>query len=262
MKNFIIVLCLALFASCAFARDLKEGASGNDVKQWQQFLNTRNFDLPANGKFGPATKRATTIFQKKWDLYADGVVGLRTLEKAKSLGYGSSANQTSSGKDPAIFAGEGIGKVKLSEKRENVIRKLGKPTQSFFWETLPIRQDVYIGKKSNSRLVVLYGRLKSGEIVAQIESTSPTFLTPEGLSLKSSLRELRDYIGRDADVAFLRPIQAQKRERYVVNYNNRKGIAFWRGGLSDRLFYDKVMVFQPSNTRQLPLINPAVYMMQ
>ncbi len=86
---FSIFVCFLLVSSSAFGRDLKAGVSGDDVKAWQRFLIARNFDLPVNGKFGPATQRATKIFQKKWNLYVDGVVGRRTLNKAKELGYGS-----------------------------------------------------------------------------------------------------------------------------------------------------------------------------
>lgn len=90
MKKFFafsVFAYLLLTCSSAFARDLKPGVVGEDVRKWQMFLIARNFDLPVNGKFGPATTRATIIFQKKWNLYADGVVGPRTMEKAKALGY-------------------------------------------------------------------------------------------------------------------------------------------------------------------------------
>lgn len=86
---FIAFVCFFLISSSAFARDLKLGVSGDDVKAWQKFLVSRNFDLPINGKFGPATERATRIFQKKWNLFVDGTVGNQTIQKAKGLGFKS-----------------------------------------------------------------------------------------------------------------------------------------------------------------------------
>jgi peptidoglycan hydrolase-like protein with peptidoglycan-binding domain len=97
MKNFPAVIAfvyLLLVSSVAFSRDLSLGVSGDDVKAWQTFLVTRNFDLPVNGKFGPATERATKVFQKKWKLYADGIVGKQTMQKAKSLGFSPTHSNT------------------------------------------------------------------------------------------------------------------------------------------------------------------------
>ncbi len=98
IQTLCTLACLLIVTSVAVARDLKQGMSGADVKQWQLFLKTRNFDLPADGQFGPVTKRATITFQRKWGLYADGLVGRQTLRKAKELGYGSTSRGTTSSK--------------------------------------------------------------------------------------------------------------------------------------------------------------------
>lgn len=87
LRLFILFASLTFVSSGAWARDLKLGASGEDVKKWQIFLIARNFDMPADGEFGPVTNRATKIFQKKWKLYVDGVVGKQTMHKARQLGY-------------------------------------------------------------------------------------------------------------------------------------------------------------------------------
>lgn len=84
---FTFFAYLVFASSGARARDLKLGTSGEDVKKWQIFLVSRNFVMPADGEFGPVTRRATRIFQKKWKLYVDGVVGKQTMRKAKQLGY-------------------------------------------------------------------------------------------------------------------------------------------------------------------------------
>ena len=89
-KLCLLAVSLCLVTTMATARPLKQGMSGSDVKQWQQFLNTRGFDVPTNGKFGPATQRATIIFQKKWKLRGDGIVGVKTLTKAQELKMGAS----------------------------------------------------------------------------------------------------------------------------------------------------------------------------
>ena len=86
-KLWLLIFFVLFFATSASARDLKLGSSGEDVKKWQIFLIARNFDLPVDGKYGSVTKRATTIFQKKWKLYVDGVVGKQTMRKARQLNY-------------------------------------------------------------------------------------------------------------------------------------------------------------------------------
>lgn len=56
-----------------FTRTLREGDSGNDVKELQKRLK-----LNADGEFGPKTKAAVVAFQKSKKLTADGVVGPKT----------------------------------------------------------------------------------------------------------------------------------------------------------------------------------------
>lgn len=255
--GLLLLLVLALFTSSAFARDLKEGTSGDDVKRWQSFLNTRNFDLPANGKFGPATKRATIIFQKKWDLYADGVVGPRTVEKARALGYGGSVAAKSSVKDPAIFPGEGMGKIILGESRASVAKKLGKPTESFAWEPrksiYQVYQDTWVSNKSKSRLNVLF----ANGIVVQMETTSPTFLTPGGLSTKSSLPSLINFMGEDGKYVTLRSNRDESR-RYVLIFDSTQGVAFFGSESSKDKSFEKVIVY-PADTGVPPLYNGKFY---
>lgn len=103
VQMFMMIALVMVMTFTAMARDLKTGMRGEDVRRWQVFLIARNFDLPADGYYGPVTRRATTTFQKKWKLYVDGVVGKQTMRRAKQLGYdrivglgsGSSAGGTS-----------------------------------------------------------------------------------------------------------------------------------------------------------------------
>jgi hypothetical protein len=58
---------------------LKKGSFGEEVKQWQLFLQSAGYKIPAvDGAFGPQTERETIKFQVKNGLKPDGVVGPKT----------------------------------------------------------------------------------------------------------------------------------------------------------------------------------------
>ena len=58
---------------------LEKGSVGEEVKQWQLFLQSAGYKIPyVDGAFGPATERETIKFQVKNGLKADGVVGPKT----------------------------------------------------------------------------------------------------------------------------------------------------------------------------------------
>jgi len=59
---------------------------GEDVKKWQHFLIGQRFlnDI-ADGIFGPITEIATKAFQRKYNLFPDGIVGQLTYAKAMQL---------------------------------------------------------------------------------------------------------------------------------------------------------------------------------
>jgi peptidoglycan hydrolase-like protein with peptidoglycan-binding domain len=65
---------------------LKKGSRGEHVKLWQKFLNWYHpsLKLHVDGKFGNNTAKATKVFQKAEKLTADGVVGAKTLARAKT----------------------------------------------------------------------------------------------------------------------------------------------------------------------------------
>lgn len=68
-------------------RILKEDTKGPDVKRWQNFLIGQGFEPGlADGKFGSRTREATTAFQFRFGLAADGVVGNATWGQAMVLG--------------------------------------------------------------------------------------------------------------------------------------------------------------------------------
>lgn len=58
---------------------LEKGDVGEEVKQWQLFLQSAGYKIPyVDGAFGPATERETIKFQLKNGLKPDGVVGPKT----------------------------------------------------------------------------------------------------------------------------------------------------------------------------------------
>ncbi len=78
-KRLICLLAAALVAAAspvasAGAKPLEKGDRGQRVVKLQRALHLR----PADGVFGPGTRRAVKRFQRRHDLTADGVVGART----------------------------------------------------------------------------------------------------------------------------------------------------------------------------------------
>jgi hypothetical protein len=74
----IVLTVLLALPAVTEARVLHRGMHGPNVLKVQQRLR-----LPADGIFGPATKRAVKAFQKRHGLVADGVVGPATWAALK-----------------------------------------------------------------------------------------------------------------------------------------------------------------------------------
>ena len=69
-------------------KTLKRGSKGADVRRWQLFLIGQGFELGVvDGAFGAATERASLSFQARHRLFADGIVGLKTIGMAMTLGF-------------------------------------------------------------------------------------------------------------------------------------------------------------------------------
>ncbi len=59
--------------------ELKKGSFGEEVKQWQLFLQSAGYKIPfVDGAFGPQTEKETIKFQAKNGLKPDGIVGPKT----------------------------------------------------------------------------------------------------------------------------------------------------------------------------------------
>jgi peptidoglycan hydrolase-like protein with peptidoglycan-binding domain len=67
-------------------KPLEKGDFGDEVKQWQLFLQSAGYKIPSvDGAFGPATERETLKFQVKNGLKPDGVVGPKTWKFVTSV---------------------------------------------------------------------------------------------------------------------------------------------------------------------------------
>lgn len=65
-----------------YSTTLQKGSKGDDVKEWQNFLNSQGYSLGVDGDFGDKTYAATIEWQQKNGLGADGIVGKNTWSKA------------------------------------------------------------------------------------------------------------------------------------------------------------------------------------
>ena len=65
---------------------LSIGCEGSEVKKWQNYLNWAGFNCGTpDGDFGMNTLKQTKAFQNKYGLTQDGIVGKKTLDKAKAV---------------------------------------------------------------------------------------------------------------------------------------------------------------------------------
>ena len=79
---------------------IKLGSQGQEVKNWQIFLNSQNYNCGTpDGIFGANTDFATKNFQNTSKLAPDGIVGPQTLAAAAKLGYGQSTAPSTTNAD-------------------------------------------------------------------------------------------------------------------------------------------------------------------
>lgn len=77
-----------------YSSTLQKGAKGDEVKEWQNFLNSQGYSLTVDGDFGDNTLASTTEWQKKNGLGADGIVGKNTWGKAGYTPYSTASTPT------------------------------------------------------------------------------------------------------------------------------------------------------------------------
>jgi 3D (Asp-Asp-Asp) domain-containing protein len=87
----VVLVATPLWAEAAFGdRTLKEGMSGSDVEELQDYLMTKGlFPYPAStGYFGSITEQAVIDFQEKRNLKVDGIAGPQTFHAIQILRRG------------------------------------------------------------------------------------------------------------------------------------------------------------------------------
>lgn len=77
-----------------YSSTLQKGSKGDEVKEWQTFLNSQGYSLGVDGDFGDKTYAATTDWQQKNGLVADGSVGEKTWSKAGYTNYSTLSTPT------------------------------------------------------------------------------------------------------------------------------------------------------------------------
>ena len=77
-----------------YSSTLQKGSKGDEVKEWQKFLNTQGYGLSVDGDFGDNTYNATVEWQGKNGLGADGIVGENTWSKAGYTPYSTISTPT------------------------------------------------------------------------------------------------------------------------------------------------------------------------
>lgn len=115
---------------------LKKGSKGEHVKLWQKFLNwyRPSLKLHVDGKFGNNTAKATKVFQKAEKLTVDGVVGAKTLARAKT--YLKPAPKKPTVKKPAPKpAVKTTSAQKLIAKAKELAWAYGTPEKKYKYKT-------------------------------------------------------------------------------------------------------------------------------
>ena len=77
-----------------YSSTLQKGSKGDEVKEWQNFLNSQGYNLSVDGDFGNKTYNATVDYQTKNGLGADGIVGEKTWGKAGYSNYSTISTPT------------------------------------------------------------------------------------------------------------------------------------------------------------------------
>ncbi len=90
---------------------LKLGSTGDNVKQWQQYLITQGYSsVTPDGDFGPITESSTKDFQNKHGLVVDGEVGPITWNFSISL-FHPAPNVIKSNKDVLQWVKNNLGTI-------------------------------------------------------------------------------------------------------------------------------------------------------
>ena len=114
----------------------------------------------------------------------------------------------------AIEPGNRIGKIRLGMTRKAVHAKLGQP-DGIYRLAIGVTGDYWSSSRGGDSLHISYSAGK----VFQIEATSNSFSTPEGLTTQSSLDEVRKFYGNLRRTSYFR----DNTNGTVVNYYEATG---------------------------------------
>jgi hypothetical protein len=99
-----------------YSSTLQKGSKGNEVSEWQKFLNSQGYNLTVDGDFGDNTHKATLEWQTKNGLGADGIVGENTWGKAGYTPYSTLTTPTSVPKtDTTSYGDTAAGQAALGD---------------------------------------------------------------------------------------------------------------------------------------------------
>jgi hypothetical protein len=154
--------------------------------------------------------------------------------------------------DLSVVPGKSIGRTYLGESRTEVLQSLGQPS-----ETMPskngtvtsisgLREDRWIGKVNYTPILsVCY---KAGRVV-QISTSSSSFKTLDGISVFSTLREIRRHFSHLHRYTY--PDPADPDRLHTRFYDPVTGIAFVFTGVTPKATYpsdfDFLTVYRPGH---------------
>jgi hypothetical protein len=145
-----------------------------------------------------------------------------------------------------VVPGQRIGWIEIGMSRQTVQGKLGKPSGTYSLTGKGARGDYWLSSDNSNTLRVFYN---GAGRVSQISVTSPNFKTPEGLSTRSGLAEIRRAYKN------LKVLKVSARGDIDYYYDSRRGLAFEATDQMDahtslvmRLY--AILVFRPGTSPQ------------
>lgn len=241
---------------------LREGSSGQYVKDLQNMLIKAGYKLTVDGKYGQQTKNAVLDFQKRNKLSQDGMAGKQTYDKLKStyttttvsnkkttstsntadwtgqtLKAGSKGEQVKDLQNMLNKAGFSVGKVDgiYGENTSEAVKK--------FQKAVKISQDGIAGKDT-------YNKLKSYNPSTPSKTTTTSSAAWTGQTLKegssgTAVKSLQTMLKNAGfDVGTIDGKYGSKTEAAVLAFQKRVNIS--ADGIAGKDTYNKLKSYNPS----------------
>ena len=170
-----------------YSGTVQKGSQGDDVKAWQEFLRSKNFNVAVDGIFGDETETATKSFQSMYGIGADGIVGDQTWGMA---GFSNINNSVSAPKtnplptnptyDTTSYDSTQKGKDTLDSynSAKDSVNSYGKFTYDDYMESDTVKQ---AGNALNSHLANKPGEYQS-QWQAQLDQLMNSIMNREKFS--------------------------------------------------------------------------------